>query len=70
MFYFFERGAEYVRCEVRHVPGSNFSEIAITEQGMPERVESYVSWEAAQERWHELTEHFTADGWKGPIGRE
>jgi hypothetical protein len=70
MFYFFERGSAYVRCEVRHVSGSNACEIVITEQGAAERIETYLSWEAAQERWEELTHHFTAEGWKGPIGRE
>jgi hypothetical protein len=70
MFYFFERGSAYVRCEVRHVAGSSASEIAITEQGSPERIETYPTWEAAQQRWAELTQRFSENGWKGPIGRE
>lgn len=70
MFYFFQRGSEYVRCEVRSVSGSNACELVITEDGQPERTERFPSWESAETRWTELRDRLIHDGWQGPLGRE
>jgi hypothetical protein len=70
MFYFFERDTEYVRCELRTTTGARTVQIVIGEPGLPERVETYATWEDASERWEALKRNFQHDGWKGPLGRE
>jgi hypothetical protein len=70
MFYFFQRGSEYVRCELRSLAGSNACELVIAGDGQPERTERFSSWESAETRWSELRRGFQHDGWQGPLGRE
>jgi len=70
MFYFFERNSEYVRYEIRPIEGSQRCDIVIFEDGQPERVEHYPSWEAADARWKVLKRQLKGNGWKGPMGRE
>ena len=70
MFYFFQRGTAYVRCEIRPAGGSGACEIIIDEEDKAERAEQYDSWEAADARWHEIQERFQHEGWQGPLGRE
>jgi hypothetical protein len=69
MFYFFRKGEEYLRCELR--PRENGScDLFIQEPGADERVEHFRRPEDAQERWEELRIRFNVDGWAGPFGRE
>lgn len=68
MFYFFHKGPQYLRCEIREA-GTGFV-IAITDPSGTERVEYLPTSEAVHDRWLELQQQFTADGWWGPHGRE
>jgi hypothetical protein len=70
MFYFFERESAYVRCELRSAAVGRATELRVTEDGQPERVEQYPTWDQADLRWRELQAQFQADGWTGPMGRE
>lgn len=69
MFYFFQRGTEFVRCALEGSRDADYH-ITITEPGGHERVESFPTSDAAHTRWVELQERFVADGWWGPHGRE
>jgi hypothetical protein len=70
MFYFFQRDNRYVRCEIRQVAGSEACELAISEQGLDDRIERYPNWDAAHARWQSFQDHLRTDGWTGPLGRE
>jgi hypothetical protein len=69
MFYFFQRGSEYIRCEISGTSETGFT-IVITEPGGLERVEQFRSSDAVHERWLSLQEHLVKDGWWGPHGRD
>lgn len=68
MFYFFSRGPEYLRCEIRE-SGDGFV-ITVTDPNGRERVEQFATSDAAHVRWLQLQDQFTAAGWWGPHGRE
>jgi len=71
MFYFFQRGSQYLRCEVRCAPNSAIDyEIEIVEPGAEPRVEQYPSSALVYKRWLELQEQFQQAGWWGPTGRD
>jgi hypothetical protein len=69
VFYFFEKAPNFIRCELRPLGVAEY-EIVILEPGQRERIESSPSFEAANARWFAIQEHFRADGWRGPLGRE
>jgi hypothetical protein len=68
MFYFFHKGRQFLRCEIRE-SGSGFV-IAITDPSGTERLEHLPTSDAVHERWLQLQQEFSADGWWGPHGRE
>jgi hypothetical protein len=70
MFYFFHKGPDYLRCELRADDTGQGYDLAITEPGGQERVEHFDTSEAAHRRWAELQKQLVADGWFGPSGRE
>ncbi len=69
MFYFFQKGLDYLRCEIQGRKDGSF-ELVITERDAPERVEQYPTSQQAERRWAELQDQFRTDGWAGPFGRE
>ena len=69
MFYFFQKGPDYLRCELRGQDDGTF-ELVILEPHMAERIERFQTSQEAQRRWEELQERFVRDGWFGPYGRE
>jgi hypothetical protein len=69
VFYFFQRGSEFVRCELSGTADAGFT-IVVTEPDGDERVESFRSSEDAHERWVELPAMLVNDGWWGPHGRD
>jgi hypothetical protein len=69
MFYFFQKGKDYIRCELRDGQGGSV-EIVVTEANGHERVERYTTTHEAHERWERLQQRFSSDGWFGPFGRE
>ena len=69
MFYFFQKGRDYLRCEMRTCEDGSY-ELSIEEPDTQERVEHFPTSQQAQRRWEELQKRFTGDGWFGPYGRE
>jgi hypothetical protein len=70
MFYFFNRGPDYIRCEIRPNGANGCYEILVAEPGQPERLEVFNSSDQAREYWHHLQEDLNQRGWWGPHGRE
>ena len=71
MFYFFQRGSDYLRCEVRCASNSAMDyEIEIIEPGGQPRIEHYSSSDLVHKRWLELQRDFQQAGWWGPTGRD
>ena len=69
MFYFFQRGTEFLQCEIRGDDASGY-EIIVTEPKSAERREHFGTSTAAYERWLQLQESLVAEGWWGPHGRD
>ena len=69
MFYFFQRGSDYIRCEISGSPDTGFI-LVITQPDGLERVEKFRSSEAVHERWLDLQEGLVKEGWWGPHGRD
>ena len=69
MFYFFQRGPDFVRCEISGDDASGYK-VAVTEPDGQERMESFANSDAAHARWLEIQERLKSDGWWGPHGRE
>ena len=65
MFYFFQRGTEFLQCEIRGDDASGY-EIVITEPKRPERRESFPTSDEAYKRWVELQDTLVSAGWWGP----
>jgi hypothetical protein len=69
MFYFFQRGPDFLQCEIRGDDQAGY-EIVINEPRRPERREAFPTSDAAYARWLQLQESLVADGWWGPHGRD
>lgn len=69
MFYFFQRGGTFVRCEIDG-DDTNGYRITITEPEGAEYTETHESSEAAHARWLEIQERYRSEGWWGPHGRD
>ena len=69
MFYFFQRGAEFLQCEIRGDDASGY-EIVITEPKRPERREAFPTSQEAYDRWVQLQDSLISAGWWGPHGRD
>jgi hypothetical protein len=70
MFYFFSRGTQTMRCEVRPALDGDGYEIAITGQDGVERIEYHATSDEVHRRWLELHGKFSNDGWKGPVTQD
>lgn len=69
MFYFFQRGRDFVRCEIDGDDKLGYR-ITITEPGGQERTETLDSSDQAHARWLEIQDQYKGDGWWGPHGRD
>jgi len=69
MFYFFQRGPDFLQCEIRGDDATGY-EIVISEPKRPERREAFGTSAEAYERWLQLQERLVAEGWWGPHGRD
>ena len=69
MFYFFQKGRDYLRCEIQPRTDGTF-ELLITGPEKVERTENYLTSQQAEKRWNELQAEFATQGWSGPFGRE
>jgi hypothetical protein len=69
MFYFFQKGPDYLRCEIRSCEDGSY-DLLIDEPQAEQRVEHFGTTQQANRRWQELQKRFAGDGWFGPYGRE
>ncbi len=69
MFYFFQKGPEYLRCEIQALADGSFG-LMIIEPHAGERTEKFLTAQLANKRWAELQAQYKTDGWTGPFGRE
>lgn len=68
MFYFFHRGADYIRCEINEADGGFV--IIITDPSGVTRREALPDSHATHRRFLELQLDFQSAGWWGPHGRD
>lgn len=68
MFYFFERNAQFIRCELR--PGSDGFELIVVRHDGTEQIERFDSEEELTARWAALQQSLQREGWWGPHGRD
>lgn len=68
MFYFFRRGEQFVRCELRSERDSY--QLVIVHEDGSESVEQFETEEAMTARWSALQQEYSRQGWWGPHGRE
>jgi hypothetical protein len=70
VFYFFKRGTETLRCEVRSAPDGPGYEIVIVQPNGKEMTERLHTSEEVHKRWLELHEKFQQEGWWGPATQD
>lgn len=70
VFYFFEKDAEFLRCEIYETDVKGTFAISITEPSGECRTHYVTGSDAAHRRWVELERDITGSGWWGPHGRE
>ena len=68
MFYFFQRGSDYVRCEINEANGGFV--IIVTDPDGSTHTEQLPDSQSAYGRFLELQAAFQSAGWWGPHGRE
>ena len=69
MFYFFQRGREFLQCELRGDDAAGY-EIVVTDPRQVEQRELFTTASAAYDRWLQLQDSLLAEGWWGPHGRD
>jgi hypothetical protein len=70
MFYFFQRGSDLLRCEVRPAAEGDGYEISIVQRDGSERIEHHATSEQVHQRWLELHDQFQNEGWRGPVTQD
>jgi hypothetical protein len=66
MFWWFERGGRYLRCEA--VPVADGFELRVVNPDGTERVQRCSDSAALSEQQQHLINEITSDGWNGPHG--
>ena len=69
VFYFFQRGPDFVRCEISGDQKTGYR-VIVTQPDGTERLESFTTSDAAHARWLEIQEELKNEGWWGPHGRD
>ena len=69
MFYFFKKGREFRRYEVRTNPDDTYDVIVTHPDGQLE-VHRFESTNDLNAQWQNLQEQLTRQGWWGPYGRD
>ena len=67
MFWWFERGGTYTRCEVVQLAAGTY-ELRITDPDGVEGVEAFSDAAVLARRQQDVIENLTARGWSGPHG--
>jgi hypothetical protein len=70
MIWFFERGGDHLRCEVRvQIEGDRY-DLVITHPDGRETVESFTDNFELNRRRDQLHRQWRAEGWDGPFSRD
>jgi hypothetical protein len=67
MLYFFHRGRDVLRCEVRSSADGEGYEICVIDASGQERIERQATSESVHKRWLEMHKSFENEGWHGPV---
>jgi hypothetical protein len=67
MFWWFERGGAYIRCEAQPAATGGY-ELRIVGPDGAERVEHFADSRELSKRQHDVMDEITSDGWNGPHG--
>ena len=67
MFWWFERGGRYVRCEIRFAPEGGYCFVVTNPDGT-EHVEQFADSKELSKRQFSLARELTGQGWTGPHG--
>ena len=67
VFWWFERGGRYVRCEIRFVGEGGYAFVVTGPDGV-ERVEEFTDSQELSKRQVALERELAGDGWTGPHG--
>lgn len=67
MFWWFERGGQYLRCETREAAAGRF-ELRLMRPDGSEQVENFDDPSHLTRRQLEVERDLTAEGWTGPHG--
>ncbi len=70
MFYFCQRDADFMRCEVRTAVDGGGYEICFVARDGAQRIERPATSAQVHERWLELHASFVRDGWFGPVTQD
>jgi hypothetical protein len=70
VFYFFRRGSQTIRYEVRSSIDGMGYEIVIYEQNGAERIEQFTTSDQVHERWMEIHKTLEVEGWWGPATQD
>jgi len=67
VFWWFERGGHYLRCEAQQTTTGRF-ELRIIGPDGAEQVEHFTDSRDLAKRQHDVIDEITQDGWSGPHG--
>jgi hypothetical protein len=67
MFWWFERGGSYLRCEVLQLARDQF-ELRVVKADGTEQIEQFTDASELARRQHTVVAELAADGWSGPHG--
>jgi hypothetical protein len=67
VFWWFERGGRYMRCETRFVRDNRYEFVTTMPDGV-ERIEEFTEANAMAERQEAIQHELVSEGWTGPHG--
>jgi hypothetical protein len=67
VFWWFERGGNYLRCEAQQMSTGGYELRIVTPDGA-EHVEHFSDSQDLTKRQHDVIDEITAEGWTGPHG--
>ena len=67
MFWWFERGGRYMRCEILQLSSESY-ELRVVDPDGNERIEQFVDCGELARRQQAVQEDLAATGWTGPHG--
>jgi hypothetical protein len=67
MFWWFERGGDYLRCEVLQLASDKY-ELRVVQADGTEKIEEFTDAGELAKRQHVVVAELEASGWSGPHG--